>query len=300
MPHKTSLVMLSWLVVLFVACQPPEGTEHGPCYGNGTCLGDLVCDQDICQSAQNSGDIPDSSGYGEHDDFLSPDTTVHQDALVNADDGATACIDGNYFSCDGDSLSYCMNGHYVTETCSKLCFDIDQVYSGDCSWDSNSGHDVCWCQYDECSDPDWECSGNQITVCNDGQLETTPCSEVCKSLDMKSACGACSYDSESGHDVCWCDEEDCTGDGMPCVSGIQDCCCGQLCAVYTAICCDAKAYDCECECTDEFANKSSWTYTVHECSLTNGVRGCEYLLWKGEDSAEHCFTGQYCSCHLAS
>jgi hypothetical protein len=48
-------------------------------------------------------------------------------------------------SCDGDELTRCENDGRITQTCEKICEDDNTVYLGTCSYDPESGADVCWC-----------------------------------------------------------------------------------------------------------------------------------------------------------
>ncbi|MCP4599866.1 MAG: hypothetical protein GY847_04875 [Proteobacteria bacterium] len=115
------------------------------------------------------------------------------------------CSDNEY-RCDEDEISACKDGCNWTNTpCSEVCADMGG-YSGDCSYDTESGHDVCWCNGTsdcECTKDTYQCVGDSINICIDECNWTLySCDEICKDMDGYS--GDCSYDTESGHDVCWC------------------------------------------------------------------------------------------------
>ena len=76
-------------------------------------------------------------------------------------------------------------------------------YTGECGYDEETEHDVCWCNGCDCIEGQIECVGDDIRSCEDGCLWSTySCEDVC--ADSGGYTGECSYDEEKEHDVCYC------------------------------------------------------------------------------------------------
>lgn len=69
-----------------------------------------------------------------------------EDSLPTCDLNMT-CDGQLLMDCSGDSLKFrcTSDGYECIYTCKGLCTANGNTYSGQCSFDSDQGHDVCWC-----------------------------------------------------------------------------------------------------------------------------------------------------------
>ena len=93
----------------------------------------------------------------------------------------------------------------VSEACadavtSAACDEVNQELSTNPGW-----ADTC---YPPCTGGAGECSGDTLTLCNNGREYRSPCSEVCKAVGRtySGICGHRYVDQEcsNGGDCCWC------------------------------------------------------------------------------------------------
>jgi hypothetical protein len=85
----------------------------------------------------------------------------------------------------------------------------EAVIAADCEehhLDVPSYMDLC---FPPCGDYSAVCTGDVITVCQDGRTKTLKCPGMCKLVDLKST-GVCADEyqgqtSDNGQDLCWCE-----------------------------------------------------------------------------------------------
>jgi cysteine-rich repeat protein len=215
-------------VLLFVSCGEtgkkdigkPEGSEGGPCYGNGSCDGDLVCENDICVSPEelsdtdtgNTGNTGNSGNSGDTGDTGNSGNTGGDDTVVPDDDSETV-VDNEHPDVDNyspkcgnnilDEGEFCEVGEKIE------CSDIEgesypegkyTVCKSDCSgWRDT----LCGTCGNSVKDPDETCDAGVVIDCS-----------LIPDKGYKAGITATCNDTCSG----WNDEEECAlttcGDGI--------------------------------------------------------------------------------------
>jgi len=136
---------------------PEVGGEGQPCFGNGTCEGDLVCDTaEICVRPGADGDM-DFAG-DEDESVFDGDTADRDDAdelVVDGDETPDGDYpDGDLDPADGDHDEACVCGPTVTDCCDGCFWTTDACTPED--EHAQGGHcDTGDCLIDACADG-WE------------------------------------------------------------------------------------------------------------------------------------------------
>ena len=184
MTNQTRILLLLIAAFLAACGESRTGAEGGPCYGNGTCDGDLVCTFGSCQQPVDLG--PDGGpGDGDGDGDGDDDDDVVDGAC---DDGAVQCQLGDVHACEdgawvmvedcGDGL--CDDGACVEDagdcatTCGvgsecdgQDCGDGGSCYFGTCLEVSDCYLDEGWCTNAFSISPGFVgCSSTELGVSN--------------------------------------------------------------------------------------------------------------------------------------
>jgi hypothetical protein len=155
----------------------------------------------------------------------------------------------NTFQCDGDAILGCDDGcNWSAFQCADICVD-DGGFSGDCSYSEGKEHDVCWCNGEsecKCSLGDFQCSGSNLLICDNGCDWTT---YGCESLCNESGYDyfdVCDYSAQEEHDICQCTD---SKPSCECSSGDYSCSGDTI-----NVCddgCHWTNYDCEDLCSED-------------------------------------------------
>jgi len=225
---KRVLISLIFLLLLVGSCgedtkkvvEKPDGSEGGPCYGNGSCDGDLVCENDICVSPEelsdtdtgntgntgNSGNSGDTGDTGNSGDTGGDDTVVPDDDSETVVDNEHPDVDNYSPKCGNNILDegeFCEVGEKIE------CSDIEgesypegkyTVCKSDCSgWRDT----LCGTCGNSVKDPDETCDAGVVIDCS-----------LIPDKGYKAGITATCNDTCSG----WNDEEECAlttcGDGI--------------------------------------------------------------------------------------
>ncbi len=212
----------------------PAGSEGGPCYGNGTCDADLVCDKDICVSQStnntnnvtttnntNSGTAGELGGPCLEGDVCNAQLVCHEQicktdadedgyhAGLDCDDNNENIFPGYIEECQSDcniGVRSCMStGRWSDCTAEQNCDcetpgDSRQVECGNCGWAmQNCNADFQWEFPGECQE-EGECAA--------GATESEEC-------------GLCGERTRLCNAQCgWEEWTECTGEGV-CEAGFE-------------------------------------------------------------------------------
>lgn len=166
----------------------------------------LVCEDGCHWTTQKCAEYCEEEGFEESLGCEYEDEMKQHICSCTTPISDCACSDGEY-SCQNGNLRYCDDGcNWTSYNCQQECIDAGWDMTTGCEYDPEFNHDICLCDYHtgcDCQDGELECVGDNIKICVDNcDWQTYSCEEVC--ADAGGYWGECSYDTESQHDVCWC------------------------------------------------------------------------------------------------
>jgi hypothetical protein len=177
--------------------------------GEYICDGDYLqmCDDGCTWTSYDCNDLCITGGY-DYTTGCSYSSDTGDDTCWCDYDSSCECSSGDTL-CNGDYLQMCDDGcNWTSYDCNELCITDGYDYTTGCSYSSDVGNDVCLCDYSsscECSSGDTLCNGDYLQMCDDGCNWTSyDCNELCITDGYDYTTG-CSYSSDVGNDVCWCD-----------------------------------------------------------------------------------------------
>jgi len=226
---------------------------------------------------------------------------------VMVEGALSGACDPNVFICiDEETLEYCGRSGTAPASCDAVCRSAGYPASNGCGYEPSLDGDACFCDTvtsapgPACA-AGWSCSGDTLSYCEAGVLESWSCDAVCRDAGFDLAV-ACDWDASLGDESCFCDD---VSGASGCAAGDETCGDGTcvdatfICDGYDDCASGADEYGCS-QCNFEGGLCNGWNHVdvcdpygqiaTYDCEVVcqdSGYdlsEGCQYDTGSGGDS----------------